>query len=193
MLELALERGMAVTAVVRSEDKTPDIQHERLSVVVGDPCKPAFLKTVLRGQDAVISTLGGLRPTKAATSVYDRSVEALVEAAWDTGLKRVLVTSSALLFREQTLMGAILRFVVPNVVRSATRMEEILRRSGLDWTSARAGFLNNADEGAYRAQRDGLPKGGASVSRRALASFLIDAIENPDTYGAAFGVSDAVA
>ena len=191
VLQAALEKGMDVTAVVRSADKKPAIRHDRLKVVVGDPCETGFLQQVLRGQDAVISALGGRRPTKAATSVYYRSADALVEAAWDTGLKRVLVTSTALLFREQTVMGKILRLLVPNIVRSATRMEETLKTSGLNWTSARPGFLNDADEASYRAQKDRLPKDGTSVSRQALAKFLIDSIENPEARCAAFGVSKA--
>ena len=193
VLRAALEKGMDVIAVVRSEDRQPDIRHDRLKVMVGDPCDPLFLKNVLRGRDAVISALGGRRPTKAATSVYYRSAEALVEAAWETGLKRVLVTSTALLFREQPLIGEILRVIVPNVLRSATRMERILISSGLNWTSARVGFLNDAGEELYRAQRDRLPRDGTSVSRRALANFLIDAIEDPDARCAVLGVSNAAA
>lgn len=193
VLRAALEKGMDVTAVVRSAGKKPAFAHERLTVAVGDPCDKDFLKRVLRGQDAVISALGGRRPTKAATSVYYRSADALVEAAWENGLKRVLVTSTALLFREQTAMGKILRLLVPNVVRSATRMEETLKTSGLIWTSARPGFLNDSHDMAYRAQKGSLPKNGTSVSRQALATFLIDAIENPHAGCAAFGVSKAVA
>lgn len=190
VLRVALEKGIDVTAVVRSPDKAPAIRHERLSVIVGDPCDPAFLKTVFPGQDAVISTLGGRAPTKAATSVYYRSAEAIVDAARETGLKRVLVTSTALLFPEQPLMGKVLRLVVPHVVRSAARMEDIYRSSGLDWTSARAGFLTDADAVSYRAVKDAPPTKGTSVSRRALAEFLVDAIEDRDAYRAAFGVGD---
>ncbi len=193
VLHAALDKGMDVTAVVRSADKRPGFSHERLKVVVGDPCDREFLRHTLRGQDAVISALGGRRPTKAATSVYYRSADALVDAAWDNGLKRVLVTSTALLFREQTMMGKVLRRLVPNVVHSATRMEDILKASGLNWTSARPGFLNDTADVAYRAQKNGLPRNGASVSRQALATFLIDAIENPDAGCAAFGVSSAAA
>jgi hypothetical protein len=112
--------------VVRSASKQPDIRHEKLTVMVGDPCDASFLKRAFRGQDTVISTLGGRRPTRSATSVYFRSADAIVDAAWDTGLKRVLVTSTALLFPRRRLMDGILRSLVPNVVRSATRMEGIL-------------------------------------------------------------------
>lgn len=192
-LRAALDKGISVTAVVRSEERKPNIQNDRLKVVVGDPCEPLFLKTVMYGQDAVVSTLGGRSPAKESTSVYYRSAEAIVEAALESNLKRVIVTSTALLFRKQSLTGKILRNVVPNVVRSADRMEGILKASELNWTSARVGFLNDADETVYRAQKGSLPKDGTSVSRRALANFLIDAIENPEARCVVFGVANAVA
>lgn len=191
VLQAALAKDMDVTAVVRSAKRAPDIQHRRLHVAVGDPCDPVFLTSVFRAHDAVISTLGGRLPTKAATSVYDRSARAIVDAASATGIKRVLVTSTALLFADQTLLGRILRLVVPNVVRSASRMEDILKSSGLDWTSARVGFLNDASVATYRAQRDALPENATAVSRLALAHFLIDAVEDPETKGAVYGVSQA--
>lgn len=62
------------------------------------------LASVFREHDAVISTLGGRLPTRAATSKHDRSAKAIVEAASATDLKRVLVTSTALLFADQTLL-----------------------------------------------------------------------------------------
>ena len=189
VLEAALEKEMDVTAVVRTADKTPGVEHEKLQVAVGDPCDSAFLTSVFRGHDAVISTLGGRLPTKAATSVYARSADAIVRAASSTDIKRVLVTSTALLFPDQTFLGKVLRVVVPNVVRSAGRMEDTLKHSGLDWTSARAGFLQDSDVAAYRAQRNALPENGSAVSRTGLANFLIDALMEPETKGAAYGVS----
>lgn len=191
VVQTALEKGITVTAVVRSANKKPKVQHDQLKVCIGDPCDTEFLKQVLRGQDAMISTLGGRSPTKFATSVYYRSADAIVAAAWETSVKRVLVTSTALLFPKQTRKGKILRRLVPNVVRSATQMEEILKASGLTWTSARPGFLNDSVDGSYRAQKDSLPKKGTSVSRRALANFLIASIEEPEAHCAVFGVSDA--
>ncbi|MEM1138407.1 MAG: NAD(P)-binding oxidoreductase [Pseudomonadota bacterium] len=186
----ALERGMEVTAVVRSADKRPDIRHDRLMAAVGDPCDKDFLREVLKGQDAVISTLGGKRPTKAATAVSYRSAAALVEAARQTSVNRVLVTSTALLFPEQTPLGHVLRLVVPNTVRSATSMENILKVSGLIWTSARPGFLVDRDDAAYRVHPSKLPAGAMSVSRRALAAFLLDAIDDPQAHCAALGLSN---
>ena len=88
MVREALDRGARVTAIVRSNAKRPAGRHDQLSVVVGDPCDPEFLATVFRGQDAVISTLGGRRPTRKAASIYYMSADAIAEAALNTGLKK---------------------------------------------------------------------------------------------------------
>jgi hypothetical protein len=108
-------------------------------------------------------------------------------------VKRVLVTSTALLFPEQTMLGTLLQYLVPNVVRSADRMEKVLKNSGLNWTAARAGFLNDGRDATYRAAKNALPEDGTAVPRLALARFLVDAVENPETNCAAYGVSHAAA
>ncbi len=189
LVRLALKRGDTVSAVVRSEEKRPDIQHDDLTVLVGDPCDANFLSDVFHGHDAVVSALGGRRPTKAATSVYPLSASAIVKAAHNTGVERILVTSSALLFPRRSLMEKILPLIVPNIVSNATRMEEILRDSPIRWTVARCGFLTDKEETEYRAEQGKLPTKGSSVSRQSLAHFLIDAVQRSETTRQVFGVS----
>lgn len=185
----ALANGFEVTAVVRSEAKRPPIKHENLAVAVGDPCDPDFLSYTFSGKDAVISTLGGRMPTKKATSIYPRSAAAIVDAASKSGLKRVLVTSSALLFDTGRLIDKILVRLVHRVVSSATHMEQTLLSSGLDVTIARCGFLNDGDETAYRAEADTLPPNGSSVARQSLSRFLIDSVQGKWSEGSVYGVS----
>tara|TARA_R100000322_G_scaffold124442_1_gene81194 strand:- start:5166 stop:5858 length:693 start_codon:yes stop_codon:yes gene_type:complete len=185
----ALARGETVTAVVRSDAKRPTTRHERLTVLVGDPCDPDFLSDAFRDQDVVISALGGRRPSKKATSIYWKSADAITEAAAATGLKRAIFTSTALLFPAGNLFGRALRALVPNVVRSARRMEERLFASDLDVIFARCGFLSDAEETAYRAERGALPAAGSSVSRPSLAQFLVDKVQSPFSGRQVYGVS----
>lgn len=189
VVRLALERGLRVTAVVRSEDKRPTIAHDRLNVAVGDPCDPRFLAAAVRDRDALISTLGGRRPTRSATAIYHRSAQTIVAAARETGLRTVVVTSSALLFPTGRRVDKILAFLVPNVVSSASRMEQTLGAADLDLVIARCGFLTDADETAYRAERDALPENGASVARQSLAHFLLDTVSGTWTGQKVFGVA----
>ncbi|MEM8937210.1 MAG: NAD(P)-binding oxidoreductase [Pseudomonadota bacterium] len=171
-----LGNGAKVTAVVRDETKRPTIRHDRLTGVVGDPCDPKFLTEVFRNHDAVISTLGGRSPTKRATSIYPLSARAIVDAARDTGVRKVIVTSSALLFKPQRLVDRILAAIVPHVVQNATLMEQLLFNADIDITVARCGFLTDADETRYRSTRDALPENGSSVSRPSLAHFIVDCV-----------------
>ncbi|MEM8795855.1 MAG: NAD(P)-binding oxidoreductase [Pseudomonadota bacterium] len=185
----ALTRGDRVTAIVRAHAKRPSIKHSQLTIAVGDPCDPKFLATVFEGQDAVISTLGGRRPTRLATSVYWRSADAIVEAAQTANLRHVAVTSSALLFPRKLLFDKCLATLVRPVLESATRMEETLGRTDLDVIVARCGFLTNADDARYRAEPGSLPLNGSSVSRLALARFLTDAVREPGSGTQIYGVA----
>lgn len=189
VLREALERGETVTAVVRSDARRPIIQHDQLNVVVGDPCDPKFLSGVFPDQDAVISTLGGRTPTKKATSIYWMSADAIAEAAWNTGLRKVAVTSSALLFPPKRLVDRLLIIIARNVVQSASRMEQKLSTANLDVVVARCGFLTDVDETRYRAERGSLPEDGSSVSRMNLAQFLVDTIQKPCSGLQVYGVS----
>ena len=51
------------------------------------------------------------------------------------------------------------------------------RPSALDWTIARPPRLTNGSDERYRAERDALPAGGRSMSFRAVAAFIVDAVE----------------
>ena len=52
-------------------------------------------------------------------------------------------------------------------------MEERIRSSSLDWTIARTGFLTNDGATSYRHAEGASPKGGGSISRAAVACFLL--------------------
>jgi len=56
------------------------------------------------------------------------------------------------------------------------RQEQIVRQSGLDWTIVRPVLLNDKDSDEYQAVI-GKPTGG-SISRKAVAKFIIDSLES---------------
>ena len=175
VLVRALSAGDSVTALVRAEGKLADLSHERLEVHVGSACDPRVLAALLPGHDVVISTLGPRRPTKAAAAVYSESARAIVGAMEGSDVNRLLVTSSALLFPSGRLRDRVLRGLVRAVVQEARRMEKLICSSSLDWTIARMGFLTDDALTAYRQAESALPDGGGSISRAAVARFLLTA------------------
>ena len=182
VLGQALSAGDTVTALVRAEGKLDDLRHERLGVRVGNACEPRVLEALLPGHDVVISTLGPRLPTKAATAIYSDSGASIVDAMQGGTVNRLLVTSSALLFRGDGLLDGLLRRLTPHVVQEAGRMEERIRASSLDWTIARMGFLTNGEATSYRHAAGAAPEGGGSISRAAVASFLLQEARQP-SYG----------
>lgn len=179
VLRRALNAGDSITALVRAEDRLADISHERLQVRVGSPCDPSVLELLLPSHDVVVSVLGPRRPWKSATAIYPESGAAIVEAMRRSDVRRLLVTSSGLLFPENGFFVGALRWLVRSLVADAGRMEEHIRSSSLDWTIARTSFLTNDSATSYRLAADALPEGGGSVSRAAVASFLLTEAQHP--------------
>lgn len=164
----ALAGGDHVTALVRSADRLSDRQHARLDVRVGNPCDPEFLATVMAGHDVVVSALGPRVPTTFAAAIYSDSAAAILQAMQSTGVTRLLVTSSALLFPDQDLFGRVMKLAVPRIVNAAGRMEALIQDSNLEWTIARTGFLTDDQAGTFRTS----DREGGTISRAGLAHFL---------------------
>lgn len=177
VLRLALDAGHAVTAVVRAPDRLTDVCHERLRVVVADPTDARALGPLLPGHDVVVSTLGPRWPTRVAAAVYPDSAAAMVTAMEGSGLRRLVVTSSALLFPERTVLARFLCWLVPSIVRGATLMEATIQASDLDWTIVRTSFLDDRDDRAYRVGVGSLPSSPGAVTRVAVADFLLSQVE----------------
>ena len=177
VMRLALAAGHSVTGIVRSAHSLGNIQQEGLRIEVGNVCDPAFLKTVLAGHDAVISTLGPRLPTRSACRIYPDSATSIAAAMQAAGLKRVIVTSTALLFSPTRAWHKALRLIARNNRDAAGLMEEILRKADLDWTFVRVGFLHNKNQGQVLKASDAMPGESDSISRHAVAEFLLEALQ----------------
>jgi uncharacterized protein YbjT (DUF2867 family) len=94
------------------------------------------------------------------------------------GVRRLVLVSAAILFPEKGLRFAFFRWMLAHVMRDLGTAEEIVRATSLDWTIARPPRLVQRSGEAYRSQRGALPAGGFSMSFRAVAAFMLDAVEH---------------
>ena len=138
VVEQALAAGHTVTALVRSPQKLA-IANSNLRVVKGEVTDTSALASALRGADAVISTLGGKGPLIAD------STAAIVTAAGQTGVRRVVVLSSW--FVERDRLDAVTRLLtgigMGGVIKDKSVGEQLLRQSDLDWTIVYASLLSD--------------------------------------------------
>ena len=84
VLEMALERGHTVRALVRNLDKLDDysnyVQVEKLFVIEGNVEDRAKLRQTIKGSDVIISTLGSSSKQK---NVLTKGAESLLETLSD--------------------------------------------------------------------------------------------------------------
>jgi putative NADH-flavin reductase len=171
-----LARGHEITTFGRSAFGA---QAKSLRVIAGNPMHANDLAAVLPGNDVVLSALGtrGL----GATSVLADGVRATIEAMRCTGVRRLLIVSSALL---DSNIGWLPRFLgrtfLRHHVHDQRAMEKQVTESGLDWTVLRAPrFSNGAFTGRYvvRAESEQTETSGVPMSREDVACMMLDTAE----------------
>jgi putative NADH-flavin reductase len=194
VLDIALARGHAVTAFVRSPHKVPKLTNgsagARPSVRQGDVLDVGALAAALDGHEAVLSTLGlptwqALRPSTFMTESAASTVAAMTRA----GTRRLAILSAAVLFPGAGLQFTFFSWLLRHHARDLREMETVVGASDLAWTVARPPRLVRASDEAYRSRRDALPGTSLSVSYRAVAAFLVDSIERGLHFHEVVGVS----
>ena len=144
-----------------------------------DPHSVDELASALPGHDVVLSALG-VRPPQAFRphTLVQECAASTVAAMTRAGVKRLVLVSAAVLFPEEGLRFAFFRWLLTHVMRDLDAAEQIVRATSLDWTIARPPRLIARSDERYRTTRDALPTGGFSMSFRAVAAFMLDAVEH---------------
>jgi uncharacterized protein YbjT (DUF2867 family) len=186
VVEQALAAGHTVTALVRSPEKLTS-RNSNLRVVAGEATDRSAVSRALEGVDAVISTLGG------KGSVIADSTQAIVAAAHEVGVTRVVVLSSWLVERDR--MDAVTRLLtgvaMGSLIKDKSAGEDVLRQSDLDWTIAYASILT---DGPANGSVSVLPEGAKwsmsrKISRADVAAWMIEAATSDQKSGRSVGIT----
>lgn len=191
IIDRALERGHSVTAFVRSPDRIRKFGG-RIDIVTGNLLRKDEMERAIRDRDAVVSAFGPRQPTsKVDAGLLQRFASVLTGAMQNTGVKRVVVESTAFLFKDALIPPANLvgRIFFRGVVADATKMERIFAESNLDWTLVRPPRLTDQPcRGKYRVREGHLPRFGFAISRADVADFMVSAAENGSFIRSVVGV-----
>lgn len=168
----------------------------------GDATAPPDVDRAVRGQDAVVVTLGiaenpvrvRLRgPAGTPLDVRSRGTAAVVAAMHEHGVRRLVVQSSYGVgdTRDRLPLSSRLVFALllkPQIADHEVQ-EQVVRDSGLDWTLVQPVYLTDGQEGAS-VSSDGSVE-GMKVSRRAVGSTLARLATGTDDVGSCVSVSGA--
>jgi putative NADH-flavin reductase len=173
VVQQALARDHHATAFVRSPESIT-LGNERLTVLKGNAMDENELFRAMQNHDAVVSTLGPREVFKPSSMLHDSAL-ATTRAMNRSGVKRLVVLSAAAHF--PGIPNRIATFIMRNHMRDSLAMEAIVQASGLNWTIARPPRLTQEGYTTYRSREDAAPRMGFSLSRKAVAAFMLDAIE----------------
>ncbi len=185
IVEQALARGHHVTAFVRSPESVT-LKNERLTVIKGNAMDENELFNAMQNHDAVLSALGPRKPFKPSSLLHDSAL-ATTRAMNRSGVKRLVVLSAAAHF--PGIPNRIVSLILRDHMRDSRAMEEIVQTSGLDWTIARPPRLTEEDDTTYRSREGAAPTMGFSLSRKAVAAFMLDAIEQQKHFHKIVGIA----
>ena len=181
----ALDAGHDVTILVRNRGQA-GLAPPRLRIVDGDVRNLAQLAEALRGQEAVISTLGRGKSFKSEKLIAE-SVPAILAAMQSHDVKRLLFTSAIGVgdtFRDASLpMKIFARTLLRGIYADKIIGDDLIRKSGLDWTIVQpVGLTDGPLTKRYRVGEH-LPLSGlASISRADTAHFIVDRIADQSTF-----------
>jgi len=173
----AVARGHSVTAFGRSPFAGGD--KAKVLSISGNPMNEMELSDALPGHDAVLSVLGtrGL----GATSVLEDSSRATICAMRNTGVRRLVILSSALLDSHIGLVNRIVsRTVLRHFSRDQRAMEQLVRASSLDWTVLRPPRMTDSapDEQSTSSLDDPPDAAGMTITKEEVARVMLDVVEN---------------
>jgi len=196
-----LLRGHAVTAFSRHAARLGAVPGQ-LRAINGDATDPADVDRVVRGQEAVIVTLGisenALRirllgPTSTPMDVRSRGTRNVITAMRQHGVGKLVAQTSygvgATRDKLPLLQRLVFRLVLRPQIADTERQEREVRASGLDWVIAQpVNLTDDPHAGLPFASPTGELR-GMKVSRSCVGRFLVQALEGSEYVGRSVALS----
>ena len=211
LLAQALDAHHEVTAVARNPAQLPTeiLASKAARVVAADLATPdpQVLESAVAGAGAILSALGPHNNSDAGIAAP--GIAAIITAMRAAGVRRIVAISAAPVsttpspgrpdlpkhdpgdrFVIRHLGVRIAKTLLGKVYDDLAQMEDILRRSGLDWTIVRPPQLTGKPlTGTYRTAVGRNLRGGRSVSRADVAHFMLAVLDQPETIGQVIGIA----
>ncbi len=169
------QSDVKLTLFLRRASRIKNIQDNRVNVLEGDASELADLSHAIRGQDIVISTLGGLD--------LDIKTAHIVKAMTEAGVHRIIVISAGGIYDElpepfnnwdRSMVG---RYRPVNL-----KTAEVVEQSGLHYTVLRPVWLTDKPTEIFQLTQKNEPYKGTETSRASIGRIVADIVRTPGRY-----------
>ena len=189
-VKAALSAGHTVRALARSAASIP-LNDARLEKITGDALSRTSLDTALAGTDAVVQSLGvaSLKELIFGTTLFSASTRVLVDAMRAAGHKRLIAVTGAGAGNSRGRSGflydkLVFPILLQRIYDDKDIAEDIIAKSGLDWTIVRPGVLTNgAATKRYKVLPNVADWRAGSISRADVADFLVRQVTDRSMIG----------
>ncbi len=173
----ALETGHEVVVLSRDPSKLT-LQHERLTVLKGDIANREEVDAVIRGADAVMSSLGP--NSKTAPFAISRGFDNILASMQQNNVRRLVMSVGAVIYDpldKPQPMNHLFHFIwmnfQKNVYDDMLQVVQKLRASDRDWTIVRVPYLTErfSKPGTLRVGYLGVI--GPMITRVDMANFML--------------------
>ena len=178
----ALEQGYEVTACVRSAAAALG-EHPKLKLIVGDVLNSRDVDQAIKGQDAVMITLG--KPIRNKEGLRTKGTANIIRSMQSHGPKRLVVLSGHGVAESHADLPALYRwfimpFILNHVYADHEKQEALVKTSGLDWTLVRpTNYFDGAKTGAYKVNFGKKQKGMKfKITYNDVAEFMVGQIKD---------------
>ena len=194
VVEQALEKGYRVTAIVRNPEKLP-IRHTDLEIVRGDVLQILSFENLIHKNATIISCLGV--QNRNPTTLYSAGITNIIQTMEKAGARRILCFSAVAVivppkspFVVRFFTKYILQRIFKYMYADLLAMEEIVCKSGLDWTVIRPPrLLDSKLTGTYRVSINEPLRNPSKISRADLADYMLNHASDEKTYKSIIEVS----
>lgn len=176
----------------------------RLRTIDGDATDPTAVERAVRGQDAVIVTLGisehpvrvrARGPAGTPMDIRSRGTRNVITAMRRHGVRKLVAQTTYGVGATRDLLALrqwlIFRVLLWPQIADTERQEREVRQSGLDWVIAQPVNLTDDPDDGFPFVSPAGELGGMTVSRGRVGRFLVRAVEGSEYVGRSVALSAA--
>ena len=191
VVEQALALGHEVTAFVHSP---AEYKRKGIRIVAGDARDKVVMLEAVRGQEAVLDTLGGHLPFLNTTLETDTALN-VMEAMKETRVRRLIVLSTigegdsadnVHAYYKHLFMTTLLR----GVMKDKAGLEAAVQHSDLDWIIVRPAGLSNGEAKGIRIVKPETGEKVRFITRTDVAHFMLQQLTSDQYLHQAVGIAN---
>lgn len=194
IVDLLLRDGYRVRALARNPGQATQRLASAVEVIPGDVTAPETLPVAVKGVTHLIFTAGvatgPARRRLIAATEYEGVLNTLA-AARKAGFSGRFLYMTSIGVTKASLSATVLNFVKGNTLRWRAWAEDEIRKSGVDYTIIRAGFLLNRPGGrrAIEMSQEAHPLAPRyRIARADVAETFLETLKRPSTSRTTFEV-----